>query len=114
MSYKNFSNEPLRENLLEKLSKEVFVNTNEGLQRFCEKIKYVRGNQMPFMAKQLSKEIMKRSRLCNNFLRNRTEENKILYNNQRNYCVSLLGKSKRECYENLKNVTQKQSPRCVL
>ena len=56
---------------------------------------------MPFMTKQLSKEIMKRSRLRNNFLRNRTEENKILYNRQRNYCVSLLRKSKRGYYENL-------------
>ena len=62
---------------------------------------------MPFMTKQLSKEIMKRSRLPNNFLRNKIEENKILYNRQRNYCVSLLRKSKRRYYENLniKNVT---------
>ena len=62
---------------------------------------------MPFMTKQLSKETMKRSRLRSNFLRNRTEENKILYNRQRNYCVSLLRKSKKGYYENLniKNVT---------
>ena len=118
-SYKNFSNEVFRECLLEKLSKEVSVNNDEGLQRFCDinlqvlnqhapqKLKYVRGNQTPFMTKQLSKEIMKRSRLRNNFLRNRTEENKILYDRQRNYCASLLRKSKRRHYENLniKNVT---------
>ena len=118
-SYKNFSNEAFRDCLLEKLSKEIFENNDEGLQRFCDinlqvlnqhvpqKIKYVRGDQMPFMTKQSSKEIMKRSRLRNNFLRNRTEENKILYNKQRNYCVSLLRKSKRGYYENLniKNVT---------
>ena len=62
---------------------------------------------MPFMTKQLSKEIVKRSRLRNNFLRNRTEENEVLYDRQRNYCVSLLRKSKRGYYENLsiKNVT---------
>ena len=62
---------------------------------------------MPFMTKQLSREIMKRSRLRNNFLRNRTKENKILYNRQRNYFVSLLRKSKRRFYDNLniKNVT---------
>ena len=50
---------------------------------------------------------MKRSRPRNNFLGNRTEKNKILYNRQKNYCVSLLQKSKRGCYENLniKNVT---------
>ena len=70
----------------------MFVNNDKGLHRFCDinlkvlnlhapqKIKYVRGNQMPFMTKQLSKEIMKRSGLHNNFLGNRTEGNKILYN----------------------------------
>ena len=72
-----------------------------------QKVKYVRGNQMPFMTKQLSKEIMKRSRLHKNFLRKRTEENKILYNRQGNYCVSLLRKYKRGYYKNLniRNVT---------
>ena len=118
-SYKNFSNEAFRKCLLEKLSREVFENNDEGLQSFCDinlqalnqhapqKIKYVRGNQMPFMTKQLSKEIMKRSRLRNNFLRNRTEEIKILFNRQRNYCVSFLQESKRGYYENsnIKNVT---------
>ena len=44
---------------------------------------------------------MKRSRLRNNFLRNRTEENEILNNMQRNYYASLLRKSKRGYYENL-------------
>ena len=63
--------------------------------------------KLPFMIKELTKEIMKRSRLSNNFLKNRTEENEILYNRQRNYCASLLRKSKRRYYENLniKNVT---------
>ena len=62
---------------------------------------------MPFMIKQLSKEITKRSRVHNNFLRNKTEENEILYNRHRNYCVSLLRKSKRGHHENLnkKNIT---------
>ena len=56
---------------------------------------------MPFMTKQLSKEMMKRSRSCINFLRNRTKEN------ARELCLSLLGKSNRGYYENLniKNVT---------
>ena len=118
-SYKNFSNEAFRECLLENFQKEIFENNHEGLRRFCDinlqvlnqhapqKITYVRSNQMPFITKQLSKEITKRSRLHNNFLRNRTEENKILYNRQRNYCVSLFRKSKRGYYENLniKNIT---------
>ena len=50
---------------------------------------------------------MKTSRLRNNFLRNRTEGNKILYNKPRNYSVFLLQNSKTGYYENLnmKNVT---------
>ena len=59
------------------------------------------------MTEKLFKEIMKRSKLRNIFLRNRTEVNKIFYNRQRNYCVSLLWKSKKGYGEN-----QKQSPRC--
>ena len=69
-SYKNFLSEAFRECLLEKLSREIFVNNNEGLQRFCDinlqvlnkhapqNVKYVRGNQMLFVTKELSKEIM--------------------------------------------------------
>ena len=99
--YKHFSNEAYRESLLHELSKEVFVNNNDGLQRFCDininilnrhaprKRKHARGNQMPFITKDLSKAIMKRSKLRNNFLKNRTKENKTLYTKQWNYCVLL-------------------------
>ena len=52
----------------------------------------IRKSDCHVMTKQLSKEIMKRSRLHSNFLRNKTEENKILYNRQMNYCVSILQK----------------------
>ena len=37
---------------------------------------------MPFMTKELSKEIGRRSRLRDNFLKNRTEENKRQYTKQ--------------------------------
>ena len=67
----------------------------------CAREKIVRGNQMPFITKDLSKAIMKRSRLRNNFLKNRTGENKTLYTKQRNYCVSLLKKSKKKYFANL-------------
>ena len=43
------------------------------------KKKNVRGNQMPFIAKELSKEIMARSRLRNNDLIDKTGENRFLY-----------------------------------
>ena len=65
-SFKLFSNEAFRISL-ERLSREVYVNKNDGLEKFCKitidtlnkvapiKRKYVHGNQMPFMAKELSK-----------------------------------------------------------
>ena len=56
---------------------------------------------MLFFTKELSKEIMTRSRLCNKYLKNRNEENRTIYVKQRNYCVSLLWKSKKKYYENL-------------
>ena len=45
--------------------------------------------------------ILKRSRLRNKCLKNNNEENRNLYTKQRNYCVSLLRKSKKADYENL-------------
>ena len=44
---------------------------------------------------------MKRSRLWNNLLKNRVRENKTLYTKQRNYCISLLKKSKNKYFRNL-------------
>ena len=71
------------------------------------KKKYIRGNDLPFMNKELSKEIMHRTRLWNNFLRNRSDENKRKYSKQRKYCVSLLIKTEKNYYSNLKekNIT---------
>ena len=86
-SDKHFSNEAYRESLLHELLK-VFVNNGGDLQKFCNidinilktcphKRKHAQGNQMPFITKDLSKAIMKRSRLHNNFLKNRTGRKKI-------------------------------------
>ena len=66
-----------------------------------EKKKYVRDNQSPFMNKTLSKVIMLRTNLRNKFLKNRSNENKRNYVKQRNHCVSLLRKTRREYYSNL-------------
>ena len=62
---------------------------------------YVRGNQSPFMNKTLSKAIMRRSKLRNLFLKNRTEEKRTKYIKQRNICVTLLRASKREFFGSL-------------
>ena len=44
---------------------------------------------------------MERSILRNNFLKNKTGENKTLYTKQRNYSVSLFKISKKKCFANL-------------
>ena len=62
---------------------------------------YLRGNQSPFMNKSLSKAVMLRSKFRNIFLKNRTEENRRNYSKQRNLCVALLRKRKREYFGNL-------------
>ena len=53
------------------------------------------------MNKKLSKEIMHRAQLRNNFFRNRSDENKRKYSMQQNYCVSLLRKTKKSYCNNL-------------
>ena len=65
------------------------------------KIKYLRSNQGKFMTKGLHKAIMKRSRLRNKFLRDRTDRSRKEYKKQINFCVNLLKKSKTEHFENL-------------
>ena len=66
-----------------------------------EKKKYVRGNNKPFITKVYSKTIMQRTRFRNKFLKNPNDQNKLLYNKQRNYCVSLLRKEKKEFFARL-------------
>ena len=111
--HKNFSYEKCKFCLLNELIKEDFINN--VLKRFAmnvismnvlnkhapRKKKIVRGNQMPFMTKDFPKEIIKKSRLRNRFLKNKSLENRMLYKQQRNYCVSLLKKTKSR-YANLK------------
>ena len=58
----------------------------------------IRGNNAPFMTKKLSKVIMHRSKLKNTF---NNEENESSYKIQRNVCVSILRKEKKNYYNNL-------------
>ena len=66
-----------------------------------KKKKYLRSNESPFMNKSLSKAIILRCKFRNIFLKKRTEENRRNYSKQRNLCVALLHKSKREYFGNL-------------
>ena len=65
------------------------------------KIKYLRGNDQPFMNKQLRKEHMKRTMLKNKFLKNRTSLNWKNFKIQRNYCVKLLRDTKKHILKTL-------------
>ena len=96
------------------LSKVVLENSGKGFNKFlvaCKealnmyaplKKKYIRGNNSPFMNRILSKEIMKRSRLRNEFLKSKSEVDQKNYVKQRNFCVST--------YENENGILWKLRP----
>ena len=65
------------------------------------KQKYIRLNQGPFITKRIRKEIMKRSRLRNIYLRDSSPVAKQAYNKQRNLCCSLIKESKKDYYSKL-------------
>ena len=102
--YSNYDNNMFCVSLFNELSKLKIeaIDLNKFITAYIDtlnnhassKKKYIRGNHLPFMNKELSKEIMRTTRLWNNFLRNRSDENKRKYSKQRNYCVSLLRKTK--------------------
>ena len=111
--WNEFCNEKFRTQVLTKLSMENINNSSSGINKFLEicvntldifaprKKKYLRGNNMPFMNKNLVNAHKKQTRLRNKFLKNRTESNRVSYNKQRNFCVSLLRKAKKDYYGNL-------------
>ena len=65
------------------------------------KTKYIRANNAPFMNKVLSKAVMTRSRLRNKCLKCPSNDNKMNYKKQRNYCTSLFRKEKKTFYDNI-------------
>ena len=93
-SYQNFSNEKYGETLINNLSKDNFLNNDDGFQRFCHisldalnkhasrKFKHARGNQMPFFNKELSKAIITQTKLQKIFLQNRSEEIQYVLQNK--------------------------------
>ena len=105
--YRRFQNDVFREELLSELLDVSIGENEEDFSNFLDickknvnyhapcKQNYVRGNHLPFMNKTLSKEIMKRTRLRNKFLKNKNDYNKREFSKQRNYCVSVVRKSKK-------------------
>ena len=66
------------------------------------KCKYIRASEGSFMNKGLRKAIMVRSKLRNRLNNDKTWSANVAYKRQRNLCTSLLRKTKRKYYENLK------------
>ena len=108
INYRNdrkYCNDSFRQDLLSPLVMEN-INLSNGLQKFIgiciktldkfapRKKKYSRG-------KSLCRTHMKRTRLRKCYLKNRSEQNRLSYVKQRNYCVSLLRKTKKDYYANL-------------
>ena len=60
----------------------------------------IRGNQAPFMNKELSKAIMRRSQLKTNYNKTKQEANRNAYEKQRNLCVKLRRKAVKQCFVN--------------
>ena len=65
------------------------------------KLKCLRANQGGFMTKKLHKAIMKHSRLRNKLLSDKTKMSRKEYRKQRNFCVNLLKRAKKEHFANL-------------
>ena len=110
-NYKTFANSAFREALNRELLK--YDLSNIKYDTFEEiivsllnvyaplKKKYLRANHASFVTKELRKVIMKRTRLKNIYLKQRTEATKVAHSQQRNKCVSILKKSKRSYFESL-------------
>ena len=56
--------------------------------------KYLRANHCKFVSKELSKSLMHRTKLRNEFIREKTTQARLAYNKQRNICVTTIRKSK--------------------
>ena len=65
------------------------------------KVKVLRFNNNVFMTKSLRKAIMLRSRLKNNFNKQRSDENWDNYKKQRNFCVKLLRQTKEKYFSDI-------------
>ena len=106
---KHFDNNELRDELIRELSSNniqsddlaQFTNISKMIleKKAPLKERYVRYNQVKFMNKNLQKAIMNRSRLLNK--KEKTEPTRSAYKRQRNFCVKLLRKTKKEFRNNL-------------
>ena len=110
--FNHFDNASFRADLLQELSlKNVLPGKFEKFKSISSKVlnihapikeKHVRCNQSPFISKQLRKAIMNRTRLLNKYKKDNSAGNLFAYKRQRNLCVKLLRKYKKDFWNNLK------------
>ena len=106
--YKNFRNDYFRIELENALLKYDFNNIDYDnfIETFLTaldkhapiKKKYLRANHANFMTQQLRKAIMKRSKLRNDFLKDRNDDSQSPYRKQRNLCVTLFAQSQKALF----------------
>ena len=76
------------------------------------KTKYLGANNSLFVTRELSKAIMLRSKLRNQYLKCKSEEARARFQIQRYPCVTLLKKAKRDCYKNVDLGKVNDSKKC--
>ena len=71
---------------------------------FCSEFLYLLAKHAPVKKRYIranQKNVMASSNLRNKFLKLKTEENRVAYAKQRNYCLKLLQQKRRQHFENL-------------
>ena len=109
-SYRSFNIETFKKTFSDKLSRLESNSYSEFEKAFMAvlnrqallKTKFLRDNNNPFMNKELGKTIMKRSQVKIRYNKSRNYENWYLFKKQRNFCVNLLRKTKRNYFKNVK------------
>ena len=115
--FKNFSNQQFPPELVKELNEnnvgasqfELFQTISLGLlNRLAPlKKKTLKNNQSSFITKKVWKAIMTLSKLCNKFLKTKSQECKQAYNKQRNLRVTMVRKAKKNYFNslNIRNIT---------
>ena len=105
--YKNFSNETFQTDFLSAMERYKNISFADFHAEFLcllgkdapVKKRYIGCNQKNVMDKELNQAIMVRFKIRNKFLKLKTEENRLAYAEQHNYCVKLLPQKKRQYLE---------------
>ena len=80
------------------------------------KSKLIRGNHKPYISKTMRKAIMRRSELASKLRKHPTEENKVAFRKQKNFCSRLYKKERKKYYDSLdtKSVTDIENGKCSM